>query len=151
MALRDQSIFEKLMHDTLYKSASNVLLGTGICIILFVAFGCFGAVKEVKCFLLLVSKIFQTSFFCPVWWNLFYVLQHIIVLLIFFVVLFFGGVIGYVFHGKDSELIKTDMRNSMKHYNHSDSIQETWNTIQSHVCVFLHIFFVEWFLKDMVK
>lgn len=55
MALRDQSIFEKLMHDTLYKSSSNVLVGTGICIVLFVVLGCFGAVKEVKCFLLLVN------------------------------------------------------------------------------------------------
>jgi len=109
MALQDQSVFEKLMHDTLYKSASNVLVGTGICIMLFVVLGCFGAVKEIKCFLLL----------------------HIITLLIFFVVLFFGGVIAYVFHGKDSELIKTDMRNSMKHFNQSDSVQETWNTIQT--------------------
>jgi len=109
IALQNQAIFEKLVDDTLYRSSSNVLIGTGICIILFVGLGCFGAVKEVKCFLLL----------------------HIIVLLIFFVVLLIGGVLGYVFCGKESDLAQTEMWNSMKHFNHSDQQQEIWNNIQT--------------------
>jgi len=56
-----------------------------------------------------------------------------IVLLIFFVVLLIGGVLGYVFHGKESEIMETDMFLSMKNYNHSDSVQETWNSIQTQV------------------
>jgi hypothetical protein len=55
LALKEQSVFEKLVDDTLYRSSANVLIGTGICIILFVVPGCYGAVKETKCFLLLVS------------------------------------------------------------------------------------------------
>lgn len=53
--LRDQSYFERLASDSLYKSACYVLLGMGIATIFLVAVGTFGALKEIKCFILTVN------------------------------------------------------------------------------------------------
>lgn len=61
--------------------------------------------------------------------------QFIIALLISFVVLLIGGLLGYVFTAKESTPMKTDMLNSMKKYNKSDSIKETWDFVQIHVSV----------------
>ncbi|CAL8129703.1 unnamed protein product [Orchesella dallaii] len=110
LKLRDQSYFERLASDSLYKSSCCVLLGMGIATIFLVAVGTFGALKEIKCFLL----------------------TFIIALLISFVVLLIGGLLGYVFTAKESTPMKTGMLNTMKKYNKSDSIRETWDTVQVH-------------------
>jgi len=57
VTLHDQTIFEVLVDDSLYRSSSYVLIGTGVCIIVFAFTGCWGAVKEVKCLLLTVNMI----------------------------------------------------------------------------------------------
>jgi len=108
LKLRDQAVFERLASDSLYKNACYVLLGMGIATIFLVAVGTFGAMKEIKCFLL----------------------TFIIALLISFVVLLIGGLLGYVFTAKESTPMKTDMLNSMKKYNKSDTVKDTWDAVQ---------------------
>jgi len=114
VTLHDQTIFADLVDDSLYRSASYVLIGTGVFIMMFAFLGCYGAIKEVKCFLL----------------------TYIIVLLIFFVVLLIGGVLGYVFKGKVSEPLKLEMQRTITEYHKNPLIKSTWENVQNvfHCC-----------------
>jgi len=59
VTLRDQHVFDQLVNDELFKSTSWVLIGCGVFIIIFVAFGFYGAIKEVRFFLLMVCICIQ--------------------------------------------------------------------------------------------
>jgi tetraspanin-11 len=73
--VRDKAFLDELLRNKLYMDAAYIILVASSLIILLSCFGCFAAMKEIKCFLL----------------------TYFILLLLFTVILMVSGVIAYVF------------------------------------------------------
>lgn len=90
----DRPYLEELLGSNVYAAAAYIIIAIGV-VAFFVSFlGCFGALKEIKCMLLM----------------------YFIITLLMFVVLLVGGILGYVFRGQAQNTVKTTLMQKMKEY-----------------------------------
>ena len=73
--MNDKSFLEELLRNKLYMDTTYIILVTSTLMILLSGFGCFAAIKEIKCFLLTYN----------------------ILMLLLFVILMVGGTLAYIF------------------------------------------------------
>ena len=52
----DRPYLEQVLGESIYMSAAYILIGVGILAFIISFLGCFGALKEIKCMLLMVSS-----------------------------------------------------------------------------------------------
>lgn len=108
----DKSFIEELLRNQLYMSAAYVLLVSGVIITFLSFFGCFGAIKKVKCLLL----TYFTLVFC------------------IFVILLIAGCLGYVFREQVHANMKAEMLQDVREYDPSkpnSRVTEAWDLTQS--------------------
>ncbi|XP_071550997.1 CD151 antigen-like [Panulirus ornatus] len=106
----DRPYLEQLLGNDMYMTAAYILIATG-CIIFFVSFlGCFGALKEVKCMLLM----------------------YFIIVLLLFIILLIGGILGYVFRDKAETTVNHAMMSAMKEYeiDSTEPVTKAWDETQ---------------------
>lgn len=101
----------ELLGTNLFLGAVYIFIASGIIISLVAFFGCMGAVKEIKCMLLM----------------------YFIVVFILFVTLLVGGILGYVFKDKVQYTMKQKMVSSMRDYNdsHRQYVKYAWDQTQA--------------------
>lgn len=91
----DKPFLEELLGTQVYAAAAYIIIAVGV-VAFFISFlGCFGALKEIKCLLLL----------------------YFIITLLLFIVLLVGGILGYVYHGKAEDTVHNTLLQKMKAYN----------------------------------
>jgi len=67
ITLIDRNFLSELLGTNLFSGAVYVLVITSALVCLLAFFGCFGAVKEIKCMLLTVSRTFTRANICTIW------------------------------------------------------------------------------------
>jgi tetraspanin-11 len=99
---------------TLYAGATYVLIVTGALITLISCFGCFGAIKEVRCMLV----------------------TYFIAVFLIFVTMLIGGILAYVYRAKIDTSLKTNMISALASYDNSDYVKYAWDETQArlHCC-----------------
>ncbi|KAF2358701.1 Tetraspanin/Peripherin [Trinorchestia longiramus] len=94
----DKPFLEELLGTQVYAAAAYIIIAVGV-VAFFISFlGCFGALKEIKCLLLL----------------------YFIITLLMFIVLLVGGILGYVYHGKAEDTVRNTLLQKMKAYDPED-------------------------------
>ncbi|XP_018015337.1 tetraspanin-11 [Hyalella azteca] len=90
----DKPYLEDLLGTQVYAAAAYIIIAVGV-VAFFISFlGCFGALKEIKCLLLL----------------------YFIITLLLFIVLLVGGILGYVYRGKAQETVHTTLIQKVREY-----------------------------------
>ncbi|KAL7644501.1 UNVERIFIED_CONTAM: hypothetical protein RMT77_005333 [Armadillidium vulgare] len=109
-AVVDKPYMETILGGSIYISAAYILIAVGVLTFIISFLGCFGAIKEIKCMLVM----------------------YFIIILILFVILLVGGILGFVYHGKAEREIKMEMTKSLREYNpNRDSpITKAWDDAQ---------------------
>lgn len=108
----DKPYLEELLGQQVYAAAAYIIIAVGV-FAFFVSFlGCFGALKEIKCMLLM----------------------YFIITLLLFIVLLMGGILGYVFRAQAKETVHTTLIQKMKDYDPDQStskVTRAWDDTQS--------------------
>lgn len=109
--INDKSFLDELLRNKLYMNTTYILLSSA-CIIIFLAFfGCFAAVKEVKCLLL----------------------TYFVFMLLLFVILSVGGILSYIFREQVSNTIQAEMIADIRNYDPDDpenKVTKAWDETQ---------------------
>lgn len=105
----DRNFLSELLGTNLFSGAVYVLVITSALVCLLAFFGCFGAVKEIKCMLL----------------------TYFILLFLIFVTMLIGGILGYVFREKVELTMKQEMYSSTNLYGVRRQITSAWDTTQT--------------------
>jgi len=109
--VNDKSFLDELLRNKLYMNTTYIILSSACIIILLAFFGCFAAVKEVKCLLL----------------------TYFIFMLLLFVILLVGGVLAYIFREQVSNTIQAEMIADIRNYDPDDpenSVTKAWDETQ---------------------
>lgn len=108
--LTDKAQVEKLLDTNLYVSAAAILVSMGAIVAIISFLGCCGALKEVKCLLLM-----------------FFVL-----LLLIFVIMLAGAIIGFVLRDKVTDYLTQGMNETIKKYGQDKYkyLTEAWDDVQ---------------------
>jgi len=109
ITLIDRNFLNELLGTNLFSGAVYVLVITSALVCLLAFFGCFGAVKEIKCMLL----------------------TYFIMLFLIFVTMLIGGILGYVFREKVELTMRQEMFSSIKLYGSRRQVTGAWDTTQS--------------------
>ena len=107
----DKSYIERLLRNELFISSAYILIVAGIVIVIISFFGCFGAIKEIKCMLF----------------------TYFVLLFLMFVVLVIGGVLGYVFRFQVEDNLRPEMRHTITEYSpgsKANPITAAWDDTQ---------------------
>ncbi|RZC33326.1 CD151 antigen, partial [Asbolus verrucosus] len=105
----DKSFANELLGTNLYSGAAYVLVITGLAVSIISCFGCFGAIKEVRCMLV----------------------TYFIALFLIFVTMLIGGILGYVFREKAETTLQNAMFGSIKSYGNYRPVTEAWDETQT--------------------
>lgn len=107
----DKPFLEELLGKEMYATAAYIIIAVGV-LAFFVSFlGCFGALKEIKCMLLM----------------------YFIITLLLFMVLLVGGILGYVFRGQAEDRVRTTLIQKLKDYDPNSStarLTRAWDDTQ---------------------
>ncbi|OQV17822.1 putative CD151 antigen [Hypsibius exemplaris] len=105
----DKLSLESLLGTNLYISAAWILIGTGCAVICIALFGCFGAIRGVRCMLM----------------------TYFIILFCIFFILLLGGILGYVFRDQLDESMRQQMHDTMiRDYGFVDVVNDAWDALQ---------------------
>ena len=110
--INDKLFLEELLRNQLYSDTAHIIIVISTLIIILSLFGCFAAVKEVKC-LLLTYSVFS---------------------LLVMVILGVGGVLAYIFRDQVENTIQAEMILDVRNYDPSDpehSVTRAWDLTQS--------------------
>ena len=99
--INDKLFLEELLRNQLYSDTAHIIIVISTLIIILSLFGCFAAVKEVKC-LLLTYSVFS---------------------LLVMVILGVGGVLAYIFRDQVENTIQAEMILDVRNYDPSDPEQ----------------------------
>ena len=140
----DKSFIDILLRNDLYMSAAYVLVISGIITTLLSGFGCFGAIKKVKCLLLTYfALVFCIFLILLVAGCLGYVFRKQV--LAYFVFQSFPSFSVFLFQVKQN--MKAEMLDSVRKYDPSKptmQITESWDLTQSEVAHFLILNPIVW-------
>lgn len=109
ITLVDRNFLSELLGTNLFSGSVYVLLICSALVCLLAFFGCFGAVKEIKCMLL----------------------TYFILLFLIFVSMLIGGILGYVFSEKVELTMKQEMFSSIKLYGVRRQVTNAWDVTQT--------------------
>ncbi|XP_063224959.1 tetraspanin-11 [Bacillus rossius redtenbacheri] len=112
--LVDKAQMNALLGTNLFLGAAYILIVTGAVVILIAFFGCLGAIREIKCMLLL----------------------YFMLVFLVFVTMLVGGILGYVFREKVGVTMEQEMQRSLSQYRGGEQHKETtdaWDYIQQNV------------------
>lgn len=104
----DNSFANELLGTNLFAGAVYVLTGTALLSIATAVLGYFGAIREVKCLLLM----------------------YFIILFIIFVTMLIGGILGYVFREKVVFTMKQEMTSTIRLYDSRKFVKRAWDETQ---------------------
>ena len=110
--VNDKLFVDELLRNKLYTETTFIIIVTSNLIILLSVFGCFAAVKEVKCLLL----------------------TYAVFMLLLFVILSVGGVLAYIFREQVTETIRAEMIADLRNYDPLEpesSVTRAWDETQS--------------------
>jgi len=118
--MNDKSFLEELLRNRLYMDTTYIILISSTAMMLLSCFGCFAAMKEIKCFLLTYN----------------------VLMLLLLVVLMVGGTLAYIFREQVEWTMKAEMMADLRNYipgDSSDSVTRSWDEAQSQLqcCGFL--------------
>eukprot|EP00092_Neocalanus_flemingeri_P030403 GFUD01033003.1.p1 GENE.GFUD01033003.1~~GFUD01033003.1.p1 ORF type:complete len:248 (+),score=55.71 GFUD01033003.1:252-995(+) len=109
--INDKSFLDELLRNKLYMNTTYIILFSACIIILLSMFGCFAAVKEVKCLLL----------------------TYFTFMLLIFVILTVGGILTYIFREQVGNTIKAEMIADIRSYdpdNPKNTVTKAWDETQ---------------------
>ncbi|GAU98165.1 hypothetical protein RvY_09345 [Ramazzottius varieornatus] len=105
----DKFSLESLVGTNLYNSAAWILIGTGCATVALSLFGCFGAMRGIRCMLM----TYFTILFC------------------IFVILLLGGILGFVLRSQLDESMRQTMHDTMiRDYGFVDTVNDAWDAMQ---------------------
>jgi len=97
--MNDKSFLEELLRNRLYMDTTYIILISSTAMIFLSCFGCFAAMKEIKCFLLTYN----------------------VLMLLLLVVLMVGGTLAYIFREQVEWTMKAEMMADLRNYIPADS------------------------------
>lgn len=106
--LVDKSYVNELLGTDLFMGAVYILIVTGAIVSLIAFLGCLGAVKEVRCMLLM----------------------YFIIVFLIFITMLIGGILGYVFREKVKSTMYKEMESSIRRYSESPEVRKAWDNTQ---------------------
>ena len=110
--INDKLFVDELLRNKLYTETTFIILVASNLMILLSVFGCFAAIKEVKCLLL----------------------THAVFMLLLLVILSVGGVLAYIFREQVENSIKAEMIAHLRNYDPGEpdnSVTRAWDETQS--------------------
>ena len=109
--VNDKLFVDELLRNKLYTETTFIIIVTSNLIILLAVFGCFAAVKEVKCLLL----------------------TYAVFMLLLLVILSVGGVLAYIFREQVKNTIRAEMIADLRNYDPEteSSVTRAWDETQS--------------------
>ena len=110
--INDKLFVDELLRNKLYTETTFIIIVTSNLMILLSVFGCFAAIKEVKCLLL----------------------THAVFMLLLLVILSVGGVLAYIFREQVENTIKAEMIADIRNYDPGEpekSVTKAWDETQS--------------------
>ena len=110
--VNDKLFVDELLRNKLYTETTFIIIVTSNLIILLSVFGCFAAVKEVKCLLL----------------------TYAVFMLLLLVILSVGGVLAYIFREQVKNTIQAEMLADIRNYDPREpesSVSRAWDETQS--------------------
>ena len=110
--VNDKLFVDELLRNKLYTETTFIIIVTSNLIILLSVFGCFAAVKEVKCLLL----------------------TYAVFMLLLLVILSVGGVLAYIFREQVKNTIRAEMIADLRNYDPLEpesSVTRAWDETQS--------------------
>ena len=110
--VNDKLFVDELLRNKLYTETTFIIIVTSNLMILLSVFGCFAAIKEVKCLLL----------------------TYAVFMLLLLVILSVGGVLAYIFREQVENTIKAEMIADIRNYDPSQpdsSVTRAWDQTQS--------------------
>ena len=109
--VNDKLFVAELLRNKLYTETTFIIIVTSNLIILLAVFGCFAAVKEVKCLLL----------------------TYAVFMLLLLVILSVGGVLAYIFREQVKNTIRAEMIADLRNYDPGteSSVTRAWDETQS--------------------
>jgi len=118
--MNDKSFLEELLRNRLYMDTTYIIIASSTIMILLSCFGCFAAMKEIKCFLLTYN----------------------VLMLLLFVILMVGGTLAYIFREQVEWTMKAEMMADLRNYmpgSSGDSVTRAWDRAQTqlHCCGFM--------------
>lgn len=111
----DKLSLESLVGTNLYISAAWILISTGCAVVVLSLFGCFGAIRGIRCMLM----------------------TYFVVLFCIFIILLLGSILGYVFRNQLDESMRQQMHDTMiRDYGFVDAVNDAWDALQQtlHCC-----------------
>lgn len=112
--MQDKAFLEELLRNKLYMDSTYVILVTSVFMIVLSGFGCFAAMKEIKCFLL----------------------TYFVVLFLLSIILMVAGALAYVFREQVQWTMKAEMVAEVRNYTpgaRKGSVTLAWDLTQAHL------------------
>lgn len=106
--LVDQNHFSAIVGHHLYSSAAIMLLVSGVIVAAISFAGCYGAVKAIRCLLII----------------------YFVVVFVIFVLALAGGVVAYVFRDMVGAHLESRMTDTLARYDTDKVVKDTWTTAQ---------------------
>lgn len=110
--INDKSFLEELLRNRLYMDTTYIILVSSTLMILLSGFGCFAAMKEIKCFLLTYN----------------------VLMLLLLVILMVGGTLSYIFREQVEWTMKAEMMADLRNYlpgSSEDPVTSAWDSTHS--------------------